>query len=501
MMNVYTIFYIFLFYSLYRGLRGVARILSSIHWIVKSRKNLPQPQSDTQKFYILIPVLREQEVIAKTIQRFCAIKGSYQLIFVTTKKEESQKKKQRPELLALLPSLLHETSSNSFLEQTIGYLPQSQAVATFEAIQKITSDEEKKAYILDQFDRKKDTRDLIKEQVEKHSLEAKVGIIEYPNTEGTVPHQLNYACEKIKKECDPHNTFILVYNADSVVSPHLIANVQGTIARYPEANIIQQSTLFLANFSELRGSFLKSIALLQSRWTLAHEMPRIFTQFHSKIGEYFEAAHLVGHGLCIRLSTLEKVGYFPTSFVIEDLPFGYIVRLKGERIYPLPLLENGESPTTVKSMFTQYRMWFHGFFSLPLYTLTALRIQEYSKVKTIIWGVVYLFRNIVWLFTSATWLFLFVMPVILQEPLLLLLSILSFIIYAPLSFFVFNSVINRYGKEVLGDETFSLHIPYLVYITTPITYLTHSFGPMLAVNDLILSTLFRKKIERRKTER
>ena len=40
-----------------------------------------------------------------------------------------------------------------------------------------------------------------------------MNVIDYPNSKGGMAHQLNYATERIKKDC-----FIAIYNADS--KPH-----------------------------------------------------------------------------------------------------------------------------------------------------------------------------------------------------------------------------------------------------------------------------------------
>ncbi|MEK7103160.1 MAG: glycosyltransferase family 2 protein, partial [Patescibacteria group bacterium] len=465
------------------------------------------PTDDTlngYRYIFLIPVLREQEIIRQNFKVFANLEGTYELIYITTQKEDAQEREIYRSLQARIDYLATLNSETALSEALSGILPQTIARDLAGKFRDITNHEERKNLIFEYYHQKIHTREMLQALISSCSNE-NIRMIDYPYTDGSMAHQLNYACNEIVQEYDPQKTFVLVYNADSIVSNNLISHIVSFQKKYPYARVIQQSALFFSNFSEfgsgLRKYFLQAIALLQSRWTLAHELPRLLNQQVTKIGAYIEGAHVVGHGLCIRLDTLKRVGYFPTTVINEYLPLGYLLRLSGETIYPLPVLENAQSPSSIKSMFNQYRVWFYGAISYPLYLRNAFKQPEFSKVKAILWAGRYMVRAGIWLGLSFIWVFLLTFPFIVGNHWLLLSSLGVFIVYTPLNFLIIQYCINKRGTEVFGVDHFVLKIPFATYCMSILAYLTHSWGPVLAIKDIIVSVLFSKKITKVKTER
>lgn len=501
------IYYFLIIYALYRAIRGNIRTVSSIRWIIHEQNkinnaHLATTSDGNYKYVILIPVLREQEVIKSTFNTFASLDGEYEIVFITTQKEDFQERLNYNKLLGLKGRLLKTSSLNTFLELTSGLFPKSDASTLFEQLKELEEDK-RWPTIENSFKSKIHTRDLIKDLIATHNVD-NVRIIDYPSTKGAMAHQLNFACKEIAKTHDSSETFILVYNADSQVPKDLIVFIQKYIQYYPNAKIIQQSSLFTQNYNNyhgLNGSFLQAIALLQCRWTLAHELPRILSQYRSKLGAFTEGAHVVGHGLCARLDSLFQVGYFPTSSINEDLPLGYLLRLNGEIIYPLPLLENSQNPSTIKSMFTQYETWFYGHLYYPAYVLNALTNPDYSKIHAIIWGVRYIIRGIFWLALSFVWLFLFIFPLLSRNYTMLAVSITVFIIYAPLNFIIQKVIINKNIRTIFHDNHQGIKLSLLVCLMSIPAYLTHSFGPVLATAKLLKQIFFKQEIIKNKTER
>lgn len=505
MMIIYTLL---ISYTLYRAIRGNVRTINSVKWILSEQKELNdfsiKSHSDNDyKFVILIPVLREQEIIKKTFETFTSLSGEYEIIFITTQKEDFQEDTNYHKILNLKKHLLKISDQDTFLEITSGLFPKSEAIDLFNRINKQPEEELKWSTIINVFKSKKHTRQIIKNLISSNSVK-NVHIFDYPFTEGVMAHQLNFACKKIAKMYDSDRTFILVYNADSIVPKDLITFIHKYIQFHPDAKIIQQSSLFTENYDEyrgIRGSFLQAIALLQCRWTLAHELPRILSQYKSKLGALTEGAHVVGHGLCARLDRLRQVGYFPTSTINEDLPLGYLLRLNGETIYPLPLLENSQNPQTVKSMFTQYRTWFYGLLYYPLYVRNALTDKRFSKTKVIIWGTRYIIRGVFWFVLSFVWVFLFLYPLLLKNYWMFALTISVFTVYAPLNFIIQRNLINKNAKTIFHDNHPKIKLTLSVCLMTIPAYFTHSFGPVLAATDLLKKMFFKQEIIKNKTER
>lgn len=429
-----------LVYSFYRGLRGNIRIVKSYRYL--NSKNGQAPLKNTQplvKFFILIPVLREQEIVEETVHHFAGLKGDYEVCLITTEKEVWQKRNSLniPEKYKSLPT----------------------------------------------------TREVALKYLSSHpELAKRVKIIHYPETHGVMAHQVNYALSQLKKKAKP-NDYVVVYNADSRVRKDILNKYTELIQSKKDCRVIQQSAVFLANYNKL-SPLLRSIALLQTRWTMAHEIPRILNA--SSKWNISEGAHVVGHGLCLQYKFIVDIGGFPQDLLNEDLPLGYFIRLYGAKIYLLKELENADTPKSIKSMFNQYRTWFYGLLYYPKYIIMALNNPIFKKHEAIVWGVKYCIRGILWLGLSANWILLFILPLWLKKPEMLFLSVLSFIIYAPISYLL---VCLTVGKD------FGIRLELIPILLSPIVFLTHSFGPSAAVYDVLYSKIHKMSIYKNKTER
>lgn len=498
------IFLATLSYAFFRGIRGNFRILSSFQKLNELYSQVMiSDESQCQEsalFTILIPVLREQEVIKKIIENILLIKGNFQAVFITTERESAEREVQKRKLNSLKHRILKASNREEIVNLLSGILPASLAAEGFEMLKSQPNDWH---IISNLFEQLKLTKEVIEESIKTLKRE-QISVIHYPNTQGNKTNQLNYAIKELEKGKDGHNEFLLFYDADSHVHQDTIINLQKYLAFYPQANVIQQSALFLSNFEALSGSyqksFLQAIALLQSRWTMAHEVPRILNQFETKIGNYLEGSHLVAHGLFIRLSVLQNVGYFPDSFITEDLPLGYLVRLSGEKIYPFPILENTQSPTTIRGMFNMYENWFLGVIGYIKCSLKSILKRDVPKLRAAIWGSTYFIRSTFWLFLSVIWIYLLVYPLLSDNLLFGLLSVTAFVIYAPLSFALFKSEFNQ-NSHLIAQERQQLKVEFGTYLATVPAYLTHSYSPIVATFKLVVSLLTRSKINRKKTER
>ena len=494
-------------YACYCGVRGNLRVIRSLQWVLsraqKGKEHKPS-HDQNKRYVVLVPVLREQEVIEKNFSCFTALSGEYELIYITTQREDKEERLLEIRLEARIRNIFRDISAVNIRELLSGYLPQS-TISKLVPVLAVTPEPEKRSDLIRiAFAQKKHTRTYIKELIECSGV-SNVRIIDYPHAEGVMAHQLNYAVETLAKEGYSKDTFLLIYNADSHVSQDLLSTIEKTIEEFPGANVIQQSALFFENFSAypptMRGAFLAAVALLQSRWTLAHEIPRIMTQSRSKLGAFLEGAHVVGHGLIIRLHTLARVGNFPTTTINEDLPLGYLLRLNGEVIHPLPLFESAESPTTIRAMFNQYETWGYGTLLYPTYLLLAYSLKGMPLGRALLWAIRYSFRAVSWMFSSFVWVILFLYPFMSGHVAYFLLSIGAFLIYGPLSFFLLSGRYNSHREVYYGFAAPVLVISSLMYLMTLPVYLTHSVGPIRAFWKILYARISTKTIVKQKTER
>jgi hypothetical protein len=428
------------------------------------------------------------------------LNDEYQLIFITTYKEKFEHKNNKGIFKnKIVKRLLKSRSYESFLEVSLGFFYKGYAKDVYRKLRDIPEDR-KGAFLLKMYKEKPLTKDLLEKEL-KNSKKRNIKILEYPKSKGSMAHQLNYACEWIRKNYPDQRNMICIYNADSVVQKNYIK-----ILNRIEGDTIQQSSLFLRNFqnssSSLRTAFLKGNGMLQSRWTLAHEIPRIYSQRKDNSFNFLELSHVVGHGLAINLDTLKKVRDFPTQFSNEDLPLGYTLRVNNEFVEIYPVLENSETPSAVNSVFTQYRTWFYGVAYYPRYFLYALNNFELSikyKVLGFIWAMRGIFRSFQWLLTSFYWLFILSYPLFISNLKLFFVAFLSFLFYSLFGWYLTFISIRRY-PEILPDNR-ELKMSVLDWLAVFPVYLTHSWGLILGFIDVLKNTFMGININKRKTER
>ncbi len=187
----------------------------------------------------------------------------------------------------------------------------------------------------------------------------RIQIVEAPaDQRANAAQQLNYAVASI--DSDPTKTWILTMDIDTRFS---VKGVREIIS-YVNLNekIIQQSGLFLANYSEL-SFWQKGHAIFQSRWTICHEVLRIHAHRHCRL----VLAHVVGHGLCINVGTLRLHHGFPTETFIEDIHLGFNLAGDGEVIKSCHTFDDSDNPKTLLTGLKQEYSWSYGAMLYPMY--------------------------------------------------------------------------------------------------------------------------------------
>lgn len=372
-------------------------LVITLTWLKNNQnKQLSVRANEAKEFIIVIPVLREQKVLRATLNHFLSVDydlNKITIFLISTEKE------------------IKEAVGNYSDEQT-----------TIDLIIKLKKEINKKFQ-----------REII---VHQH----------YPLTDGKMVHQINYAFDSILSlyRRNLKNIFVAIYNADS--RPNLDTfNIVSSLAKNNNLRVFQQSALFFDNFKIIKSknnfftkNYLITNAVLHSRWTLAHEVPRLLRQsfFINHFKKRAFLSHCVGHGLFLRGDFLKQIKTMPSITVTEDLFFGYILSLLGESINPVPVLENAEAPATLLSALKQKYVWFFG--PLDHFSYEKFVKNNFSdKVNPLIlkWFTLQgIIPALAWFFMG--WLFLFVLlyPLTSHNYWLFLSSILLFMFYGPLSY-------------------------------------------------------------------
>lgn len=459
--------------------------------------------SDKAKMILLIPVLREQEVIVDNLELFTQLDGDYELVYITTQKENEERIQNLKILQLRKEKLLNTQSQPSFVELLVGLMPRSLAINLFCKKNNFDCKENFWDLIATTYNDLPSTADMIDDYLKKNTQRCQhVFRIHYPLVDGIMAHQLNYTLGQLRGNHETEKSFILIYNADSIINKQALDVFYEKIVQGEK--VIMQSSLFLDNYrsfsSDLRGWILKCIALTQSRWTLIHEMSRIRAQYRQGIRSRYESAHVVGHGTCVRLDTLLSVGGFPEVFINEDLPLGYFLALVGERICPVPILENSQSPTTITSVITQYTTWFYGAMDYYNYYRYAIKNLPVSKGQAWFWFSVNSTRAAMWLLAPWVWIFLMVVPILLGNWIWLLLTYLLFLLHTVFVYWLIARFVSHH-PEVLGEKMFSISINLGMILVAPIAYIIWGVGPLRSLVRVVDFWIFHKPIYKAKTER
>jgi hypothetical protein len=205
--------------------------------------------------------------------------------------------------------------------------------------------------------------------------EGKCVHLHYPEPLGLKADQLNYAAARcaamLLGGVPSSSAFLACYDADSRPPLDSLARFTRAIAGHPGADVFHQSSRFEARrrptagpLRQLRAAVCDAGALRANRFVLGFELPRLLNRSGQASvikralcsGVY---AHVTGHGLCVRLSLLEKLP-FPARSPLEDMHYSFILCSQGLPMVPVPSLDCAEVPGSVTAQVHQAARWFFG---------------------------------------------------------------------------------------------------------------------------------------------
>jgi len=304
---------------------GVARQAFVLSGIVRSARFLrqgqdPRPPSAggaaAPRFFIAVPALREAAILPETVAHFQALAAGHAatVVIITTERETG------------------EAARHAAAGDTVAA-----------------------------------ARELAREGKCVH--------LHYPDPLGLKADQLNHAaacCAAMLPDGAPSSqAFLACYDADSRPPLDSLARFAQAIADHPGADVFHQSSRFESRqrraagpLRRVRAAVCDAGALRANRFVLGFELPRLL----NRSGQVSAAkralcsgvyAHVTGHGLCIRLSLLEKLP-FPARSPLEDMHYSFILCSRGLPMVPVPSLDSAEVPGTVTAQVQQAARWFFG---------------------------------------------------------------------------------------------------------------------------------------------
>jgi hypothetical protein len=303
---------------MFQAERGIFDTLSFFHLFKKIKEKIDQPESENfqkRDLYMLIPVLREQSIIEKTVLDILQLKNYYfniRVIVITTIREKMDNPYGQPPLTSTI--------------------------------------------ILDSLENGK-----LKEFKENISL------IEETDAEGNMATQLNFAIRSLSSIAPPESLYLL-YNADSVISPKTFASLGKILQETPSTFAFQQPCAYVKDLKTTSPPFLNALAIYQSWYCLGHEssLIRKYEEYTTENSTFPRLSVIVGHGSGMTLGTNIQNGGYPTDLLTEDLTFGFILSTKSVPICLLSSLEVADVPEKFTDFVKQKSVWFWnylGYFS------------------------------------------------------------------------------------------------------------------------------------------
>lgn len=472
-----VVYYTILILEVLTGFWCFYRIFKYICKQNKKTKNILQRNEKKSNILIVIPCLREQDIIIQTLNYFLGLTknlDNVKLLIVTTQKEEFEK-----EINSYLKDqLIKDVKNNMQLQKLINKYNKILSTNEIKEILKYSKLENIEEIINNKIQNSKTTSVLIEEFVIQNHLEEKVYHFHYPNNEGIMADQLNYVLNNFEFK-DEKNYYFSVYNADSIPNKDTIKEVLTTINENDNPKVIQQYSVPISNWNEL-SNLMKGFSIYQSNFELRYGL--INSYFPNKL----LYTYVVGHGMYIRVDILKQIGGFETKYWCEDIYMSYVLRNKDISIYPIKTLEIMQSPQYLSILTKQNSVWFKTSFECLKIFKDIFKQNKKINLNSIGWLMQRIRMNITWLGIPIAFLYTLIISIFNKNIIMFCLSVLSYFVMIVLEY---GSTIKLIEK--LTEITFKNKIKIL--INTIVATTISNIGP-------IYSLISRKK-EKYKTVR
>jgi hypothetical protein len=479
-----------------RGTHGTAATVSSLRWLREASAHDPEPASTGRGrpyFVLVLPMLREQALIGEAVSYFARMAAGYgpaRVVVVTTAREQAERDRAFARLPDLAAALAAGTPAEPLIRDFRGVLPAARLTDLARTCRGRGATD-CAATVRAVFEAQPTTVQLAADLARGHPS---VRQVHYPDPQGTMADQVNHAArvefDRLRAAgTDMTWVYLAQYTADSRPEPDTLAVAARRISDLHQATghpprVLQQSALFLANLPTFprgpAGWYLTGAALLQSRWSLAreiptwrHHRPTPRSRQRARPG-WPRYAHCTGHGLFLHGETFLRWGGLPTRTMNEDLALGFLLSAADVPIDPIPAVEWADSPTTPIEVIRQKRQWFWSYVDYPtllrLAAAESLPGEPTASMRVLgLLATQGLARGVVWLATSPTLAAALALPLVARRPAACALAAAATGIYLAPAYLIVEELRRR------GLRSDRLQVAEVA--GTLAAYLTHSAGP------------------------
>lgn len=441
---------------------------------IKYEENIEESNT---KILMVIPCLREQDIINDTLEHFLKITEEFEnvkILIVTTQKEEYEKKKS----LYLESELVRDIKNSEKIDKVVHKYNKLLSTKEIKSLYKVKRMKDIRNKVREMVLKSKTTQQVVKDFIKKNKLQDKIYHMHYPKENGIMADQLNYVLDNFKFE-DEKNTYFSVYNADSIPDENTLNEVLQVIKKKNNPKVIQQYAVPISNWNELSG-LMKGFAIYQSNFELRYGL------INASLYNEWLYTYVLGHGMYFRVDELEKIGGFETKYWCEDIYMSLLLRNKDINIYPVQSLEKMQSPQYLSILIRQNAVWFRTSFKCFRIFKDIYKQNKKINISIIGWMIQRLRMNFNWIFEPVILLIPFVISIIMNSIPMFLISLLAY----------FCKLILEYGGTIKLIEKLS---DFKFKNKTKVMFLTAS---ALSISNLgPLYSLIRRKKEKYKTIR
>lgn len=459
------VFYFILILEIITGGWCLYRVIKYYIHNNKLVKNYNKLISSNSNILIVIPCLREQDIIIKTIQHFLGLisnLNNIKLLIVTTQKEEYEREKN-----SYLQNQLKEDIENKMdIRKLIVKYNKLLSTSEIKDILKYKTNENLEKIIDNKIRSSKTTNKIVEEYIETNNLEKKVYHMHYPNNEGIMADQLNYVLNNFKF-IDESKYYFSVYNADSIPNENTIIEVLDTIRKNECPEVIQQYSVPISNWNEL-SNVMKGFAIYQSNFELRYGL--INSNFSNKL----LYTYVVGHGMYIRVDVLKQIGGFETKYWCEDIYMSYVLRTKNISICPIGTLEIMQSPQYLSILTRQNAVWFKTSFECLKIFKDVYRKNKKVSLNNLGWIIQRIRMNITWLGLPIAFLYTLIKSIISQNIGMLAISVISYLIMILFEYGSIIKLVEDTTNKILQNK---IKILFYTIVATSIS----NIGPVYSL--------------------
>ena len=318
--------------------------------------------------------------------------------------------------------------------------------------------------------------------------------VEIDEEQGDRATQLNYAVKKIGE--DFHPDIIGVYDADSLPD---IQTLNEVVARWVnnKETVFQQPVHFIDAANRMaiskKNPILVANALYQTTWTVIREYStwrqhHLFCKKNSN-ALYYRNDYLIGHGEFIPYAIYSRY-YFPEQQITDGIQLGYRLSMSGVDICPLNTFCVDDVPQSLNQLIGQHKRWFGGCnLLLSSYRWCKENMRRASLLQVLdgFWS------QISWAYAGVTSILGIILAVIVTQEgnfLLPILEIVGLLVYCYIIPYISISILPT-----------SVKVRFLDWVFLPVAIFVKGIGPNLYIFQTILSIFTQKKIKYSKVER